>query len=150
MCRPDAPSGRLRALAGGLGAALLVGRPGLAYASFTTAAATSSAPWSTLVVAPASGLTGAPACGPVGSLAAQVTLTWSPSGTSRLTGQVVLRRLAGIGAFTAVATLPVSATSYLDSGLPVATSYDYEIRSSVNGFFADTPLVTASTPGACL
>jgi hypothetical protein len=129
---------------------IIGGLPAVAYASMSATTPASSSTWSSLSVAAATGLGATAACGPLGSLAAQITLVWTPSVTSRLTSQVVLRRPAGTGLFTSVATLATTATSYVDSGLPVTTGYDYEIRSTVNGFATDTALVTVTTPAVCL
>lgn len=133
-----------------LAGAIVAGLPAVAYATMNKTTAAMSSTWSSLSVAAATGLGATPACGPTGSLAAKVTLTWTPSTTSRLTSQVVLRRVAGTGLFSTVATLSTTATSYVDSGLPVLTSYDYEIRSTVSGFVADTAAVRVTTPTVCL
>ncbi|GAC1611470.1 MAG: hypothetical protein NVS3B26_24660 [Mycobacteriales bacterium] len=147
--RQSGRAGLLAALTVVILAAVTGGLPSVANATMTAVTPSESSTWSTLSVAAASGLGVTAACGPIGSLSATATLTWTPSTTSRLTSQVVLRQTGTTGQFISVATLSTAATTYVDTGLLVATTYSYEIRSAVNGFFTDTAAVSAVTPTLC-
>ena len=85
----------------------------------------------------------------LGARLATATLTWAASTTTRLTSVQVLRRISPL-AFTVVASLAPSSTTYTDSALLTATIYDYVIRSLATNFSADSPVTSATTPGVCL
>lgn len=136
------------ALAAAVGLAVLL-VPGVAHALLSGSTLVMNPTYSSLQVAPATGLASVAACGPTGSLTATVSLTWTASTTSRLTSVQVLRRVSP-AAFSVIATLPATAVSHSDTNLLTATIYDYAIRSNVGSFSTDTPTTTTTTPAVCL
>lgn len=132
----------------GIVVALLCRAPAAAWASFGSATPAQSATYATLQVAAPTGVTATASCGPVGSLQAKVTLGWTASTTSRVTGYGIERRIVP-AASTEVATTSSSATTYTDTALLTATTYSYVVRAYVGSWYAGSTEVSATTPAVC-
>jgi len=128
--------------------ALLLAVAGTAAAGFQTTTTAQSLGLSTLTVAPATNLVASAACGPLGSLSASVTLTWTGTTTARATSYTVRRATTAL--YSDVKQAALGSTSYLDTGLAPATAYAYVLRTNLNGWCADTAPVTVTTPAQCL
>jgi energy-coupling factor transporter transmembrane protein EcfT len=121
---------------------------GQASASFNGSTPVVNVTYSSLTVAPAGSLAVSASCGILGSLSATAVLTWTASPTAGVTGVQVLRRIAP-AAFTSIATLGPTALTFTDTGLLVNTTYQYDIRTNVSNFYADTAAVSVLTPLLC-
>jgi len=95
---------------------------------------------STTPVAP-NGLTASAASG------TSVALAWTNQDTLSFANEVY-REDPGSGTFTWIATLPVKATAYLDTGLTSGASYSYEVLASntVGNSASNTATVTTPVP----
>jgi len=78
----------------------------------------------------------------------QVTLTWNGANTNAVQFQIE-RKAGSDAAFTLVATVPSSQTTYQDSGLVPNITYVYRMRSQGKGEFSGySNEVTVTTPAA--
>lgn len=122
---------------------------GIAHATIVSSTAAEAATWSTGTVAAATAPQVSSVCGATGSLSATATLTWTTSSSANATAVTILRQISP-AALSAIATLSPGATSYLDTGLTVNTTYGYVVRTDVYGFYADASEVSTTTPLVCL
>ncbi|MDQ1687987.1 MAG: hypothetical protein QOK42_962 [Frankiaceae bacterium] len=121
--------------------------PGVALAAFTSRTASQSATFSTLSIAPVTNLQATASCGPALSLTAKVVLTWTGTTTSGATSYEIRRRLVAVT--TAVGTVSIGTNTFTNSGLPVATTYGYRVRTFRGTWFADSSEVVVTTPTIC-
>jgi hypothetical protein len=82
----------------------------------------------------------------------EVTLTWTPSPTTRVTGYVILRSNAKTGSYTSVGNAtPRTAVTYTDTTVGgLGTTYWYKVEAVAGGESATSGPVSATTPGLCL
>jgi hypothetical protein len=72
----------------------------------------------------------------VDASAGRVTLSWPQDSTSTPSGYSVYRKAVNAGSWNGIASLPGSATSYVDSGLASGTIYEYQVQKAGSGYTA--------------
>ena len=129
-------------------AVLMVRAPVLAWGAFVSRTAAEAATFSTLQISPPTGVTATPGC--AGTLKPKITLTWTASTTSRVTGYGIERGLTST-VTTEVGTVGASTATYSDTStlLVVNTKYFYVIRAYVGTWYAGSSVVSATTPTVC-
>src|ERR1039457_1818275 len=78
----------------------------------------------------------------------QIVLTWTPADGLAARFHVE-RQIAGAGAFTEIAVVPVPATTFTDTGVTGGSSYQYRVRAESDyGFSAYSVVATGTVPVA--
>jgi hypothetical protein len=124
--------------------ATVIGRAGVAIASFS--GATAAAPTlATATLAPASGLSAAAACN--GLFSAKATLTWTATTSTFASGYKIQRNKNGNpdGPLTTSASTTVTQT-----GLATGTSYSWNLYAYYQSWTSSVITTSATTPGLCL
>jgi hypothetical protein len=83
-------------------------------------------------------------------LGPEVTLSWTASRSSFVTSYTIQRKSGG-GAYSEVAEVSASTTTYADTSVTgLGTTYTYEVQANAPGGTATSAAASATTPTLCL
>ena len=88
-------------------------------------------------------------CGPVLSLTARATVSWTATPSTFATGYTVERWRGSILEATTTVT-PRTTTSVTQTGLTTGTTYTWRVRAFVSSWTSTAVSTTATTPSLCL
>ena len=134
---------RLAVVAAALASALAAATA--AVASFQRTATGGPQQIDAATLAAPTGLTAtAGTCLPLPTWSQPIDLSWTATASAFANGQEVRRSVNG-GAFTTIATLARTATSYHDTATAASTSYTYVVRATKNAWTSASGSVSATT-----
>lgn len=130
-----------------VGLALVAGSVGGAVAWATeTSTASAAVQVATASLQPAQSVTATVNC--PNRAKGNVTVAWTPS-PSAFTGGYVVSRATGSGAPVQLATLPATATSYVDTTVTGSTTYTYTVTATYDSWTAAASAAPVTTAKRC-